>query len=226
MPVLIRGIGHCRPPHRIAQAQAAELARQYSCETPDHERVFNAVYWGTASRRGTAWYCKRRMATRHAAIVLRLRQPPPRDRMQIGDEEEAGALAVSAARMLLAMHRIGSQMSRTCDRLMHRVLRAGFRYALDQATGLSAGIARTQWIHGLPWSTQWPAGWLRRLSPPIRRPASCLRGRDVQPSPPIWLECRKSRRQLALWPMAPARRRDGRQAPPTVFIKLSAAARP
>ena len=57
MPVLIAGIGTAVPPHRIAQTQAAELARQYSCETPDHERVFNAVYWGTG------------VETRHSVVL-------------------------------------------------------------------------------------------------------------------------------------------------------------
>ena len=94
MPVLIAGIGTAVPPHRIAQTQAAELARQYSCETPDHERVFNAVYWGTG------------VETRHSVVLQApngdsaARQsfygdasPTTGDRMR-KYEEEAGTLAL------------------------------------------------------------------------------------------------------------------------------------
>ena len=76
MPVLIAGIGTAVPPHRIAQAEAAAIARQYSCETPDHERVFNAVYWGTGveTRHSVVLRIVERRH-RSAAIVLRRRQP-------------------------------------------------------------------------------------------------------------------------------------------------------
>ena len=76
MPVLIAGIGTAVPPHRIAQADAAAIARQYSCETPDHERVFDAVYWGTGvETRHSVVLQASNGDTGSAAIVLRRRQP-------------------------------------------------------------------------------------------------------------------------------------------------------
>jgi predicted naringenin-chalcone synthase len=57
MPVWIAGLGTAVPEHRIAQADAATIARQYSCETPDHDRVFHAVYWGTG------------VETRHSVVL-------------------------------------------------------------------------------------------------------------------------------------------------------------
>ena len=145
MPVLIAGIGTAVPPHRIAQAHAAELARQYSCETPEHERVFSAVYWGTG------------VETRHSVVLQAsngatgARQsfygdasPTTRDRMR-KYEEEAGALAVSAARNALVDARIAPEsvthlVTVTCTGFYA----PGFDIALIKQLGLSASIARTQ----------------------------------------------------------------------------------
>ncbi len=44
MPMLIAGIGTAVPPHRIAQADAAEIAQQFSCETAAQERLFQSLY--------------------------------------------------------------------------------------------------------------------------------------------------------------------------------------
>lgn len=44
MPMLIAGLGTAVPLHRIAQADAAEIAQQYSCETPAQERLFKGMY--------------------------------------------------------------------------------------------------------------------------------------------------------------------------------------
>ena len=145
MPVLIAGIGTAVPPHRIAQTEAAAIARQYSCETPDHERVFNAVYWGTG------------VETRHSVVLeasnadTSARQsfygdasPTTRVRMR-KYEEEAGALAVAAARSALVDARVAP------EKVTHLVTVSctgfyapGFDIALIKQMGLSAGIARTQ----------------------------------------------------------------------------------
>ena len=98
MPILIAGIGTAVPPHRIAQADAAELAQQYSCETTAQERLFRGMY----RRAG--------VETRHSVVLERSdgdlgsRQsfyssanPTTGDRMR-KYEEQAGKLAVSAAR--------------------------------------------------------------------------------------------------------------------------------
>jgi predicted naringenin-chalcone synthase len=145
MPVLIAGIGTAVPPHRIAQADAAAIARQYSCQTPAHERIFEAVYRGTG------------VETRHS-VVLRAshgdtarrqsfygeRSPTTCDRMR-KYEEEAGSLAGSAARNALFDARLAP------EKVTHLVTVSctgfyapGFDIALITQLGLSAGIARTQ----------------------------------------------------------------------------------
>ena len=145
MPVLIAGIGTAVPPHRIAQTQAAELARQYSCETPDHERVFNAVYWGTG------------VETRHSVVLQApngdsaARQsfygdssPTTRDRMR-KYEDEAGALAVAAARNALVDARIApAKVTHLVTVSCTGFYAPGFDIALIKQLGLAAGIARTQ----------------------------------------------------------------------------------
>ena len=145
MPVLIAGIGTAVPPHRIAQTEAAALARQYSCETPDHERVFNAVYWGSG------------VETRHSVVLQASNgdtsvgqsfygdaSPTTRVRMR-KYEEEAGALAVSAARRALVDARVAP------EKVTHLVTVSctgfyapGFDIELIKQMGLFAGIARTQ----------------------------------------------------------------------------------
>ena len=44
MSIILAGIGTSVPRHRISQADAAEIAKQYSCETPAQERLFQTLY--------------------------------------------------------------------------------------------------------------------------------------------------------------------------------------
>jgi predicted naringenin-chalcone synthase len=145
MPVLIAAIGTAVPPHRIAQADAALLARPYSCETPVQERLFEIMY----SRVG--------VETRHSVVLqssagdMAARQsfygegsPGTRERMR-KYEEEAGALAVAATRKALGDARVAP------DRVTHLVsvtcsgfYAPGFDIALIKQLGLSAAVARTQ----------------------------------------------------------------------------------
>jgi predicted naringenin-chalcone synthase len=142
--MLIAGIGTALPPHRIAQADAAEIAQQYSCETPAQERLFKSMY----RRAG--------VETRHSVVLersdgdLAARQsfyarenPTTRDRMR-KYEEHSGALAVAAARGAL----------RDADVLPERVTHLvtvscsgfnapGFDIALFKQLGLDAEVART-----------------------------------------------------------------------------------
>jgi predicted naringenin-chalcone synthase len=146
MPVLIAGLGTAVPPHRIAQPDAAAIARRYSCETPDHERVFNAVYWGSG------------VETRHSVVLessnsngdASARQtfygdtsPTTRDRME-KYESEAGDLAVAASRRALADAQFAPES------LTHLITVSctgfyapGFDFALIKQLGLNVGIART-----------------------------------------------------------------------------------
>jgi predicted naringenin-chalcone synthase len=145
MPVLIVGIGTAVPHHRIAQADAAAIARPHSCETLAHDRVFNAVYWGTG------------VETRHSVVLeasdgdSALRQSfygesSPTTRARMGKfEDEAGALALAAARSALldagiAVARVTHLVTVSCTGFSS----PGFDIALIKQLGLSAGIARTQ----------------------------------------------------------------------------------
>jgi predicted naringenin-chalcone synthase len=145
MPILIAGIGTAVPPHRIAQGDAAEIARPYSCETTAHERVLQAIYNGTG------------VETRHSVILqasdgdLAGRQsfygdaiPTTRDRMRVY-EQEASTLALAAATRAL----IDSQVAP--DRITHLVTVScsgfyapGFDIALIKRLPLAANVARTQ----------------------------------------------------------------------------------
>jgi predicted naringenin-chalcone synthase len=44
MPATIAGIGTALPTHRINQTDAAELARAFSCETAEQDRIFSAIF--------------------------------------------------------------------------------------------------------------------------------------------------------------------------------------
>jgi predicted naringenin-chalcone synthase len=145
MPVLIAGIGTAVPSHRIAQGDAAEIARPYSCEIPAHERVLQAIYKGTG------------VESRHSVILqasdgdLAGRQsfygaaiPTTRDRMQVY-EEEASTLALAAAERALIDAQVGP------DRITHLVTVScsgfyapGFDIALIKRLPVASSVARTQ----------------------------------------------------------------------------------
>jgi len=142
--MLIAGIGTALPPHRIAQADAAEIAQQYSCETAAQERLFKGMY----RRAG--------VDTRHSVVLERsdgdlgarqsfysLANPTTRDRMR-KYEEQAGVLAVAAARESLRDAGVRA------ERVTHLVTVScsgfnapGFDIALFKQLGLAAQVART-----------------------------------------------------------------------------------
>ena len=78
-PVLIAGIGTAVPRNRIAQIDAATLALPYSCETPAHERVLQAIYEGTgvAKRHSVILRVFRRRPGRAAVVLRRHESLPP-----------------------------------------------------------------------------------------------------------------------------------------------------
>jgi predicted naringenin-chalcone synthase len=144
MPMLIAGIGTAVPPHRIAQADAAEIAQQFSCDTAAQERLFQSVY----RRAG--------VETRHSVVLhtstgeLDDRQsfygrenPTTRDRMR-KYEAEAGALAVAAGQRALQdaavmPGRITHLVTISCSGFYA----PSFDIALIKQLGLSADVART-----------------------------------------------------------------------------------
>jgi predicted naringenin-chalcone synthase len=144
MPVLIAGIGTAVPPHRITQADAAEIARPYSCEIPAHERVLEAIYKGTG------------VETRHSVILqasdgdLAERQsfygdqiPTTRDRMRVY-EQEASTLALAAAeRALVDAHVAPARVTHLLTVSCSGFYAPGFDIALIKRLPLAAGVART-----------------------------------------------------------------------------------
>lgn len=144
MPMLIAGIGTALPPHRIAQSDAAEIAQQYSCETPAQQRLFKGMY----RRAG--------VETRHSVVLersdgeLAARQsfysqahPTTGDRMR-KYEEHSGALAVSAAKEALR------DAATLPERVTHVITVScsgfgapGFDIALFKQLGLAPNVART-----------------------------------------------------------------------------------
>jgi predicted naringenin-chalcone synthase len=144
MTMSIAGIGTAVPHHGIAQADAAEIAMQYSCETPAQERLFKSMY----RRAG--------VDTRHSVVLetsdgsLSARQsfytranPTTRDRMR-QYEDHAGALAVSAAHQALCEAdvppaRVTHVITVSCSGFYA----PGFDIALIKQLGLAARVART-----------------------------------------------------------------------------------
>ncbi len=144
MSVSIAGIGTAVPPHRIAQSEAAEIARPFACKTPAQERLFHEIY----RRSG--------VETRHGVVLDRsqgdlacrqnfytLASPSTRDRMRVF-EANAGPLAIAAAGRALE----GTSIDR--GRITHIVTVScsgfhapGFDIALIKELGLTADIART-----------------------------------------------------------------------------------
>ena len=145
MPVLIAGIGTAVPPHRATQAEAADLARPYACETPEEVRFFEAVYAGTG------------VETRHSVVLHGANHESEQQQTFYGDvnpttrermhkyEEEANQLACSAAQRALDDSGVGP------GRITHLVTVSctgfsapGFDIALIKNLGLPRDVARTQ----------------------------------------------------------------------------------
>jgi predicted naringenin-chalcone synthase len=144
MSMMIAGIGTALPRHRIAQADAAEIAQQYSCETAAQQRLFQSMY----RRSG--------VETRYSVVLdasagdLARRQsfysssaPTTSDRMA-KYAEASGALAMTASRRALqdagiSPGRITHVITVSCSGF-HA---PGFDIALIKGLGLNVETART-----------------------------------------------------------------------------------
>src|SRR5262249_16079439 len=144
MSASIAGMATAVPPHRIAQPEAAEIAKSYSCATAAQERLFLGLY----RRSG--------VETRHSVVLDRSdgelagRQsfstkgaPTTCDRMK-KYAEQAGGLAIAASGRALAEAGIAP------ERVTHVVTVScsgfhapGFDVALIKQHGLPAQAART-----------------------------------------------------------------------------------
>jgi predicted naringenin-chalcone synthase len=144
MAVMIGGIATAVPPHRIAQSDAAEIARPYACTTAAQERLFIEIY----RRSG--------VEARHSVVLHRSEgdlagrqsfysRPGPTTRARMEEyEQHAGALAVVAAGRALHDARVPA------DRITHVVTVScsgfhspGIDVALIKQLGLPVGAART-----------------------------------------------------------------------------------
>jgi predicted naringenin-chalcone synthase len=144
MPTVIAGIATAVPPHQIAQMEAAEIAKQYSCDSAAQERLFLGMY----RRSG--------VQTRHSVVLdtpggeLAGRQsfyshtnPSTRDRMR-RFEAESGRLAIAAGQAALQdagvpPERITHVVTVSCSGFQA----PGFDVALIKQLGLAKSAART-----------------------------------------------------------------------------------
>jgi predicted naringenin-chalcone synthase len=144
MSATIVGIATALPTDRIRQSDATEIARAFSCETSEQERVFSAVFRLSG------------VDTRHSVVLeasegdLESRQsfygtnnPTTRQRMQ-KYEEHAGALAMEAAAGALA------DASIPAGRVTHVVtvscsgfFAPGVDHVLIRRLGLAPDVSRT-----------------------------------------------------------------------------------
>ena len=144
MSIILAGIGTSVPRHRISQADAAEIAKQYSCETPAQERLFQTLYRraGVDSRSCVVLDASEGPLEGRQAFYAHS-SPTTLQRMR-KYEAEAGALALEAAE--LALRRAG--VDRT--RVTHLVTVScsgfyapGFDIGLVRDLPLPSSLART-----------------------------------------------------------------------------------
>jgi predicted naringenin-chalcone synthase len=144
MPVTIAGIGTAVPPHRIAQSEAAELARPFACKTPAQERLFHEIYRrsGVDTRHGVVLSVSQGdLADRQSFYTQAA--PTTADRMR-KYEENAGDLAIEAARSALNKSGVEScQITHLVTVSCSGFHAPGFDIAMVNQIGLSADIART-----------------------------------------------------------------------------------
>src|SRR5271166_949147 len=101
MSMLIAGIGTAVPPHRISQADAAEIAKQYSCKTVAQERLFLTLY------RRAGVNGRNSVVLDASEGPLEVRQsfyaatPPTTLKRMRKFEAEAGSLALAASKAAL-----------------------------------------------------------------------------------------------------------------------------
>lgn len=144
MTMRIAGIGTASPPHRIAQADAAEIAKHYSCETDAQRRLFVTLYRraGVESRHSVV------LETSEGDLAKRQtfytgEHPPTSARMK-KYEAHAGDLAAEAATAALkdagvAPGRVTHLITVSCSGFYA----PGFDVDLMRRLPLPAGVGRT-----------------------------------------------------------------------------------
>ncbi len=144
MPMLILGIGTAVPPHRILQADAAQIAQQFSCETPAQERLFKGMYRraGVESRHSVVLETSQGDLERRQSFYTH-DNPTTSARMR-KYEEHAASLAVSAGRKaLLDAHTEAERVTHVITVSCSGFHAPSFDIALIKQLGLSERVART-----------------------------------------------------------------------------------
>jgi predicted naringenin-chalcone synthase len=144
MTMIIAGIGTALPLHRISQADAAEIAKKFSCETAAQERLFMMLY-------------RRAGVSGRNSVVLDASEGPLGDRQSFYTisapstlermrkyEEEAGSLAFVASGAALreadvAPHRVTHLVTVSCSGFHS----PGFDIRLVKRLPLPVDVART-----------------------------------------------------------------------------------
>ncbi|MGZ3337004.1 MAG: type III polyketide synthase, partial [Isosphaeraceae bacterium] len=144
MSMLIAGIGTAVPPHRISQVDAAEIAKQYSCETAAQERLFQTLYRraGVESRNCVVLNKSDGPLDGRQSFYTSS-DPTTLDRMR-KYEEQAGALAVAACQAALqdaaiAPRRMTHLVTVSCSGFYA----PGFDIGLVKQLPLPSKVART-----------------------------------------------------------------------------------
>jgi predicted naringenin-chalcone synthase len=144
MSTIIAGLGIALPPHRIAQTDAAQIAKKYSCETAAQERLFLTMYRraGVESRNCTVLNASDGPLDGRQSFY-RSHAPSTLDRMR-KYEADAGGLAVAAGHAALrdagtAPDRITHVITISCSGFCA----PGFDIALVKQLALPVSVART-----------------------------------------------------------------------------------
>jgi predicted naringenin-chalcone synthase len=144
MSMILAGIGTALPPYRISQADAAEIAKQYSCETAAQERLFVTLYRraGVDGRNSVVLDTSEGPLDSRQSFYTST-APTTLERMR-KYEAEAGSLAVAAGASALrdagiAPGRVTHLVTVSCSGFYA----PGFDITLLKQLPLPAGVART-----------------------------------------------------------------------------------
>jgi alpha-pyrone synthase len=144
MSILIAGIGTAVPPHRISQVDAAEIAKQYSCETAAQERLFLTLYRRAGVEgRNCVVLDKSEGPLDGRQKFYSSRDPTTLDRMR-KYEEQAGSLAFSACKAALQDAAIApGRMTHLVTVSCSGFYAPGFDIGLFKQLPLASTVART-----------------------------------------------------------------------------------
>ena len=144
MSMIIAGIGTALPRHRISQADAAEIAKQYACATSAQERLFQTLYRRSSVEGRNCVVLQASEGPLEGRQSFYTSTPPTTLERMRKYEEEAGALAIAASAAALNDARVAP------GRVTHLVTIScsgfyapGFDITLVKQLPLVSKVART-----------------------------------------------------------------------------------